>query len=47
MTLKINIHVQPKIGSQPDSGSNEDEEGMDTEKIPVLIKIPSAFEAGK
>ncbi|XP_033021846.1 uncharacterized protein C10orf67 homolog, mitochondrial [Lacerta agilis] len=35
----------PKIGSQPDSGSNEDEEGMDTEKIPVLIKIPSAFEA--
>ncbi|CAI5788877.1 Hypothetical predicted protein [Podarcis lilfordi] len=35
----------PKIGSQADSGSNEDEEGMDIEKIPVLIKIPSAFEA--
>nr|XP_034985741.1 uncharacterized protein C10orf67 homolog, mitochondrial [Zootoca vivipara] len=43
-TLYMQYAPLPKIGSQPDSGSNEDEEGMDTEKMPVLIKIPSAFE---
>ncbi|XP_060137046.1 uncharacterized protein C10orf67 homolog, mitochondrial [Zootoca vivipara] len=45
-TLYMQYAPLPKIGSQPDSGSNEDEEGMDTEKMPVLIKIPSAFEPG-